>query len=254
MQEKKIKILSVDFNREDKRQLMEKISQGLRSGAVTTIFTPNPQMLIAAKRDATLSDLLNSASIKLPDGIGISIGAKILKENISERISGIDFAKEILELAQNENYSVFLLGAKPGRAELAKDQLLKNFPHLKICGCNDGYFQKQGEENERIISKINALKPDILFVCLGFPAQERWISENLPSLPSVKLAMGLGGSIDVWSGHVKRAPRAMQKIGLEWLWRMIREPRRIKILIDIPTFLFDVYMQKRALRGKAKRS
>lgn len=254
MQQKKVKILSINFDTDSKEILLKKAMAGLRSGKTTKIFTPNPQMLLKAHKDKGLRELLRKADINLPDGIGISVASKILKNSYITRIPGIDFAESVLNEAQKEGYSVFLLGGKPGRAESAKENLQKKYPTLNICGSANGYFQKFGVENEKVKQKINDASTDILFVCFGFPEQEKWILENIAHLPSVKLAMGLGGSIDVWSGAVKRAPRWIQKCGSEWLWRVIKEPKRIKILIDIPLFLYLVIVQKRALRQKAKRS
>ena len=253
MQQKKVKILSVDFDTDSKEIQLKKAMSRLSSGKSTKIFTPNPQILIKTQKDKALKELLSKADITLPDGIGISLASKMLTDFRITRIPGIDFAESILNEAQKEGYSVFLLGGKPGRAERAKENLQKKYPSLNICGSNDGYFQKHGADNERVIEKINNSSADILFVCFGFPEQEKWISENSAHLPSVRLAMGLGGSIDVWSGEVKRAPRWVQKCGLEWIWRVIKEPKRIKIFIDIPLFLHLVSTQKRALRKKAKR-
>jgi N-acetylglucosaminyldiphosphoundecaprenol N-acetyl-beta-D-mannosaminyltransferase len=112
------------------------------------------------------------------------------------------------------------------------------YPTLQICGVHHGYFDKSGAENAEVIKKIRTAAPDILFVCFGFPAQEKWITDNLSSLPSVKLALGLGGSLDVWSGNIRRAPLLVQKAGLEWLWRTVLEPKRARIFLDIPHFLF----------------
>ena len=254
MYEKSVKILNVEFNGQAEDKLLLAAQKMMREKTPCTIFTPNPQMLLAAHKDGYLSALLRSASISLPDGIGITIASKMLYGKALPRISGIDFAQRLLSIASKRGYSVFLLGGKEGRAEAARDNLRKKMPSLNICGYADGYFQKSGEENERIRQKINTCSPDILFVCFGFPAQEKWIVENLSFLPSVCLFMGLGGSIDVWSGQIKRSPPAMRKIGLEWLWRSLREPRRLKIFWEIPAFLWLVTAQKRALRSKAKRS
>ena len=254
MQEREIKILSVGISCGGKRQELKKILERMRSGKVTKVFTPNTQMLLKAQKSKAIAKTLNSAQIKIPDGIGVSIASKILKSSPIERIAGIDLGEDILKISEKHGYSIFLLGGKPGRAERARQNLLKKYPSLKICGCHHGYFDKQGIENQKVKEKINKSSPDVLFFCFGFPTQEEWINKNLSDLNSVKIAMGLGGSIDVWSGDIERAPRAVQKIGFEWLWRAVKEPRRMKILLDIPIFFTLVYAQKRALRVKAKRS
>ena len=133
---------------------------------------------------------------------------------------------------------MFLLGAKPNVANKAKHALKKKFPTLQICGTHHGYFKKSGKENQEIIQKIASASPDIIFVCLGSPEQETWIEKNKNNLTQIKLFIGLGGSLDVFSGNVKRAPKLIQSIGLEWLYRTIKDPKRAKIFLDIPIFLF----------------
>ena len=131
---------------------------------------------------------------------------------------------------------VFLLGGKDGVAPLAASHLQEKYPSLRICGSYWGYFEKDGEENRRVLGMIRACRPDILLVCFGFPMQELWIRENLPMLPSVRVAVGLGGSLDVWAGKVRRAPTVLQAHGLEWAWRMAAEPRRMKQLPQMLRF------------------
>lgn len=251
MQKKDLSILSVGFNTESESALLKSTDEKIKRKELTVIFTPNPQIVLKAQKNEALLSILNTAHISLPDGIGISVGARMLGSPIGQRITGIDFGTELLRLAQKEGYSVFLLGGAKGVAEAARDNLKGQMPGLNICGCNDGYFEKSGKENESVIKKINKVSPDILFVCFGCPAQEVWIHENVSKLRSVKVAMGLGGSLDVWSGRLKRAPRFMQKSGTEWLYRVLREPRRMRIFVDIPIFLRLVYDQKKSAMQKS---
>ena len=130
-------------------------------------------------------------------------------------------------------------------AEAAAKNLKCRLPSLNICGTHHGYFEKSGKENYLVLEEIRAAAHDILFVCFGFPMQERWICDNLSSLTSVRIAMGLGGSLDVWSGNKKRAPKALQAMGLEWLWRSAFEPKRLKILLKIPKFLYFSLLQRK---------
>ena len=240
----KIKIMSVPFENLSKAEYESAVRARLASGDKTVIFTPNPQMLLGAKKDLQAKKALQQADINIPDGCGIIIASKILRPPLKEAVCGIDFAENILSIAQEQKLSVFLLGGKEGRADAAQDALKIKFPDLNICGTHHGYFQKQGKDNEAVVKKINLCAPDIIFVCFGFPEQEKWIAHNAGLFPSCKLTMGLGGSIDVWSGEVKRAPKLFRKMRLEWLWRAIKEPRRLRILIDIPVFLFDIFSQK----------
>ena len=210
------------------------------------IFTPNSQMLLAARKDAKLSALLNSSSLNIPDGTGVRLAAKIQKKPPLAQISGIDLAEYLLAIAAKRGWRVFLLGGKRGVAKLAQKNIKRRFPKLDICGIHHGYFEKHGTENAEVIAKINSARPDLLFVCFGFPMQEKWLRDNAGSLSGVSLAMGLGGAIDVWSGRIARAPHALQKAGLEWLWRTLLEPKRAKIFLDIPKFLFAVLKEARA--------
>lgn len=250
---KTIDIFSIKFNDYGKGKHLNEISERLRNGQRTVIFTPNTQMLLKAEKSERLRKLLNKADIRLPDGIGVLIAAQILGTPLNERISGIDMGEALLALATKEGYSVFLLGGKKGRARKTARHFQKKYPALNICGCHNGYFSKTGIENTTVIKKIVAAKPDIIFVCLGFPAQEEWIINNISELPSVKLAIGLGGSFDVWSGNIRRSPLLMRKYGLEWLWRAILEPKRLKILLDIPCFFCKIEKQKRT-RCKLQRA
>ncbi|MBR0454842.1 MAG: WecB/TagA/CpsF family glycosyltransferase, partial [Clostridia bacterium] len=187
----------------------------------------------------------------IPDGIGIYLASLVSGSRLPERSTGIDTAEQILKIAEKQNLHVFLLGGKKGVAKKAALALKKRYPRLIICGIHHGYFDKDKDcrDNGSVIRSINAAKADILFVCFGFPLQERWIAENLPSLPSVRLAMGLGGSLDVWSGNIRRAPSWVQSIGLEWLWRATLEPRRYKSLKHIPTLFVCVMKEKKGCRS-----
>ena len=233
------KILSVNISTLTKREILKIVALRARQKKRTVIFTPNPQILLSAQKSSE-AELLNFADVNIPDGIGIVIASKMRGGKIKSRISGIDLAESILLLAQKMGYSVFLLGAAKGVAKKAKRGLKMRYPHLNICGAYHGYFKKSGEENEKIVKAISKKRPDIILVCMGYPVQEKWIVENAPSLPSVKIFIGLGGSLDVWSGNKKRAPAPFRLIGLEWLYRTIKEPRRAKIFLDIPRFLFKV--------------
>ena len=233
-----IEIMSVKIPIMTKDAAIDRIESLLDSKKGVRVFTPNPEMLLAAKDSSALAQMLNSADLLLPDGIGVKIVSHMLGNPIPERISGIDMAFELLKIAETRRLSVFLLGGKPTVAERAAEKLVADLPSLNICGTHHGYFDKSGKENQAVAEQIRKAAPDLLFVCFGFPVQERWICENLDSLPSVSLAMGLGGSLDVWSGDKKRAPKLVQRLCLEWLWRASLEPKRLKIFIEIPRFLY----------------
>ena len=246
MQEK-LNIFSVSIDTAERKDILQKMNDMLCGNSQNKIFTPNTEMLLAAKKEPKLAEMLNSAELLIPDGTGIRIASQILRSPIPERLSGIDNAFELLTLAARKGYSVYLLGGQIGVAEAAAKKLKKLMPSLNVCGTHHGYFNKSGIENDLILEDIRAAAPDILFVCFGFPAQEMWICENLTptALPSVRIAMGLGGSLDVWSGNKKRAPKALQAMGLEWLWRSAFEPKRLKILLKIPKFLYFSLLQRK---------
>ena len=238
------KILSVKISTLSKQKIINLISHRTEQKSSTIIFTPNTQILLDAQSSPRNLLLLNSADINIPDGIGVLLASKILGGNIKSRISGIELGEALLALAEQKGYRVFLLGAKNGVAKKAKKALKKHYPKLKICGTHHGYFKKSGKENQKILQKIRAARPDMIFVCMGYPEQEKWIAKNAPKISSARVFIGLGGSLDVWSGNTRRAPLPIQLMGLEWLYRTIKEPRRARIFIDIPRFLFKAWTSK----------
>ncbi|MBO5931838.1 MAG: WecB/TagA/CpsF family glycosyltransferase [Clostridia bacterium] len=212
----------------------------LSAGEPCVVFTPNALMLERARRDAELAKLLCRASISLPDGRGVLWAAQKMGTPLCERVAGIDFGAEVLGRAERAGLRVFLLGGGEGVAERAAQNLRKKHPRLCICGTTWGYFQRTGEENMRTVSYIRACRPDILFVCMGFPVQEEWVMENLHLLSDVRLIACLGGSLDVWAGDLRRAPVWLSRAGLEWLWRMLCQPKRFANLPHILSFLWHV--------------
>ena len=213
----------------------------IESGGKGYIATPNPEIVMLAKKSAALAAALENAAMVLADGVGITIGAKIIGRPLRARIPGIDFMSAVFEKMAASGKSVFLFGAKPGIAEKAGERLAEKYG-LLIAGTADGYFT----DSEHIINKVNEAAPDVLVVCLGAPKQELWMAENLERL-NVKVCVGLGGALDVYSGEVKRAPAAFRKMGLEWFYRLITDPRRIKRMIKLPVFIFLAIGQK--IRG-----
>ncbi len=207
---------------------LEEAVERARGQERCTVFTPNAVMLDACRRDASYAELLCRADLSLADGQGTLMAARRRGEALPCRVSGIDFAEALMGRAEGER--VFLLGGTAGVAEEAARRLAERYPRLTVCGWHHGYFEKTGEQNESVLEKIRACKPDWLFVCFGFPAQEQWIVENVERVPSVRVAAGLGGSLDVWAGRLRRAPRIVRSLRLEWAWRMVREPRRLRHL------------------------
>jgi len=169
----------------------------------------------------------------IPDGIGLVYASKILKHPMKERVTGIDFLGRALEHLAQTGKSVFLFGSKPGIAEKAAEKMKETYPGLKVAGTRNGYFKP--EEEEAILEEINAAEPDLLCVALGSPKQELFVLKYKDRLKA-KAAIGVGGSLDVWSGELKRAPEFYRKHGLEWLYRFIQEPSRYKRMAALPLF------------------
>jgi N-acetylglucosaminyldiphosphoundecaprenol N-acetyl-beta-D-mannosaminyltransferase len=237
----KINILGVNIDNLTFSATLEKAKSLTEASELDTIFTPNPEIIMLARKDEHFKNILNSASICTADGIGVVYGAKILKTPLPERVAGFDLGSALIEYAAQTKKSTFFFGAAPGVAEIAAEKLIEKYPNLKIAGTRNGYFKD--EETPEIIEQINESCADILFVCLGAPRQEKWIYENRDKL-NVKLALGLGGSLDVFAGVAKRAPKIFIKLNLEWFYRLLKQPSRIGRFMALPKFLITVIKNK----------
>ncbi len=206
------------------------------------IVTVNTEFVMMAQHDTVFRNIINHAALALADGIGIVWGAHYIGRPVPERVTGTDTLVELAQLCANKGYRLYLLGAAPGVAEEAATRLQEIAPRLKIAGTYAG-SPAQAEE-DAILGYIRASRADILCVAYGAPAQERWIARNLSRLP-VAVAIGVGGAYDFLSGRQLRAPLMMQRLGLEWLYRLYREPRRWRRMLAIPRFMLLV-----ALRGR----
>ncbi|MBO0601178.1 WecB/TagA/CpsF family glycosyltransferase [Sporosarcina sp. E16_3] len=232
-------ILGVKVNTENYDELIPKVFQNIEDKKKSLVVAINPEKLMKAKEDPGLKALLNRAEFQIPDGIGVIIASKLKKGSISSRITGIDMMDRIVREAARTGRAIFLYGAKPGVADKAAQQLQQTYPDLIVAGTQDGYES----DSSKIIDSINKAKPDILFVAMGSPKQEQWIEQNRDNLYPT-LYQGVGGSFDVLAGNVKRAPAAYQRMGAEWLYRLLKEPSRLKRQMNLPKFLFEVFKQK----------
>lgn len=231
----KIEILGVPIDNVSMQDALLKLESMLSYGGKSAIFTPNSEIVVMAEKNAELSFALSDASMLLPDGIGIVHASKILGTPLKEKVAGCDFCSEIFKKYQDGSLKMFFLGGKPGVSELAAENLKKQYKKLNIVGVNDGYFKEDAE----VIEKINELKPDILFVCLGAPKQEIWINKNKNAIDA-KVFIGAGGTIDVLAGTVKRAPEFYIKHGLEWFYRLKSQPSRAFRMAKLPLFALKV--------------
>ena len=201
--------------------------------------TPNPEIVWLARRNTRLKQSLNGADLVVPDGIGIVYAAKILGTPLPSRVPGIELASGLLKRMAETSEPVYLLGAKPGVAERASERLKEQYPGLRIVGTGDGYFR----EDAPVIERINACRPRLLFVCLGFPRQELWMAEHRDQIDA-GLMLSLGGSLDVFAGDVKRAPEGWRHLNLEWFYRLLRQPSRIGRMLKLPVFLLSVVWER----------
>ena len=207
------------------------------------VATPNPEIVQIAEKDPEFARILADAALVLADGVGVIHAAKILGRPLKGRVPGIEFASALMERMARTGRRLYLLGAKPGVAEMAAANLQAKYPGLVICGTHDGYFKEDGP----VVQAIRDSGAEAVFVCLGAPKQEKWIAAN-GAATGAKLLVGLGGSLDVFAGTVKRAPEAFQKLGMEWFYRLCTQPSRIGRMAKLPLFLVSAAGAR--LRGK----
>lgn len=240
-----VNILGVHVNKYTMNEAVEKAEELMESDSLSMIFTPNSEIILYASNNREFTDVLNSADMVIPDGIGVVYGAKILRNPIKERVAGYDLVCNLLPKMAEKKQSIFLLGAKPGVAQTAAQKLKEKYPGLVIAGTHDGYFK----EDEPVIEEINAASPDFLMVCLGFPKQENWIYNNREKL-NARLAIGAGGCLDVFAGTVQRAPDFYCRHGIEWLYRLVKQPSRFVRMLALPKFGLKVLFKGRKYQNK----
>lgn len=205
------------------------------------VVTPNAEILQMYAADPAVKEALKKADYIVPDGVGVLLAAKRLGTPMKEKVAGVELSRHLLEKAAKEGGNVYLLGAKPGVAAEAKRCLEEEIPGISIVGVRDGYFKP--EDEPAIIDEINGLDVDMLFVCLGAPKQELWMAAHKAEL-KVGVMLGLGGSLDIFSHTLKRAPQWMIKCRIEWLYRVIKEPYRIGRIASLPKFLLSIKKEK----------
>lgn len=240
---KTVDVLGVSITNITMSEATNKVKEFVKSDRLHSIYTPNPEIVMLAKNDPEFHQILEGADLVVPDGIGVVIASKIKKTPLPERVAGYDLAQNTMKDAVKEGYKYFFFGGKPGIAEEAAQKMRETYPGIQIVGTRNGYFKP--EDEPEIIEAINQSGANILFVCLGAPKQEKWIEANKHQLPHVRVAMGLGGSLDGMSGRVKRAPEVFQKLGLEWFYRLLKEPTRFKRMLVLPEFLIKVIFYKK---------
>ena len=219
-------------------EALNRVETFIRERRPRLVATANAEMVMLAQEDHHLSDILNSADLVLADGAGVVWAAKRLGTGVPERVAGFDLTQELLARAAISGYRIFWLGAAPGIAETAAQNATQCHPGLITVGIHDGYF---APEDRTITQMIQEARPDILLCALGVPKQEKWLQEHLNQL-QVPVSIGIGGTFDVMAGKVKRAPLRMQKAGLEWSYRLIRQPSRLLRMLALPKFALRVLL------------
>ena len=228
----KTEILGISFDDLTREEAAQLGAQLLAEDRFHYVVTPNPEFILAAEKDQAFLDVLNSADLVLADGVGVVYSAKILGKPLKGRVPGIEFAADMLACLNEMGGRLYLLGAKPGVAEEAGRRILAQYPNIVLCGTQDGYFK----DEEAALLKVAAARPDLLYVCLGAPKQEKWMA-LWGRHTGARLAIGLGGALDVFAGNVERAPESWRRLGLEWAYRLKKEPQRAGRMARLPLVL-----------------
>ena len=243
----RIGIKGVGFDSVTPEQALERAVELSEAPGCRYVVTPNPEIVWLAGKNGELKAALNGADLVIPDGIGIIYASRILGTPLPSRVPGIELGAGLLQHMAERGEPVYLLGAKPGVAERAAEKLKAQYPGLNVVGTGDGYFK----EDAPVIEKINACRPRLLLVCLGFPRQELWMAAHREEL-NAGLMVGLGGSLDVFAGDVKRAPEVWCRLNLEWFYRLLHQPSRLGRMMKLPVFLLSVVWE-RLRHGKTDR-
>ncbi|HEX9437382.1 MAG TPA: WecB/TagA/CpsF family glycosyltransferase [Candidatus Limnocylindria bacterium] len=230
----RVDVLGIGFDRVDLERAVGVVLERLRRGERTTVITANPEFVMLARRDDDLRSIAAHADLVVPDGTGVLVASRVLGDPLPGRAPGRFLVDALVAHASSLGVSFFLLGAAPGVAERAAARLRERHPELRIAGTYHGSSAVAADDDT--VARVRAASPQVLLVAYGMPAQERWIARNLDRLPSVRVAIGVGGVLDQLAGVAPVAPRAVHAAGLEWLWRLAFEPRRWRRQRVLPLF------------------
>lgn len=228
-------------------EAQQRIAQLLSEHRFAQVVTFGSEMAMLARRDAAYRDAVNAADLVVPDTVGVVIAARLLGQPVRERVAGIELLENVCAACARNGTAIFLLGGARDVAQQAGDALVQRHPGLKIAGTHDGYFS--GADDARVVEQIKASGAQLVFVALGFPKQELWVRAHAAELGPV-VCIGIGGSLDVISGRLQRAPTVVRKLGLEWLYRLVKEPQRLRRQLVLPQFAFLITGQ--ALRERLR--
>ncbi|ALC88775.1 acetylglucosaminyldiphospho-UDP acetyl-beta-D-mannosaminyltransferase [Bacillus sp. FJAT-18017] len=236
MEQKTITILDIPFLAKRFEEVAGLLAKHIRRGEKAFIVTANPEIVMYAKNDEEYKRTLKKADYIVPDGFGVILGSRMLKNPLPERVAGYDLTIRLLEMADKEGLKVYLLGGKEEANQAAASNISQKYPGLTLVGRHHGYFSW---EDGKISDEIEMKEPDIVLVALGYPKQEQWIAENIGRVTK-GIFIGVGGSIDVLAGIAKRAPEVWRRMNLEWLYRLVKQPSRWRRMLMLPKFVIEV--------------
>jgi len=244
-----VRILGIDIDNidvEEAGQITKKLVNE-SSKSCKIVVAPNTEFIMMAQKDEEFYRILQNAELSTPDSVGVMLGGKMQKKSFKQRIPGQAYFRKVLEVGEKEKWTFYLLGGKDDVAELTAKHVKTIYPNVNIVGYHEGFFEKDSEED--VIKEINELEPNVLFVAMGAPLQEKWIAKHKNEL-KVDIAAGQGGTFDYESGKIKRAPKIVQKLCIEWLWRLVLQPSRIFRMIVLPIYLIKITFSKDITKGK----
>lgn len=236
---KEINVMGLKVHNVSMHQALEAMDELVKDKKAHLVVTLGVEMVMKAEKDREFFEIINQASLVVPDSVGILWAAKKMGSPLKQRVPGIDLIHSAARENQKYPWKIFFLGAAPGVAEKAARKLEELYPGFSVAGVHHGYFEDDGE----VIDKINKCNPDVLFIAMGSPTQEKWFVRNRDKLKEV-VAIGVGGSFDVISGRLKRAPPIFRKLGLEWFYRLITQPSRIKRMLALPAFAIKILTRR----------
>ena len=236
-----VEIMGVPFLHINQTNFVKLLVERAVNKEKTFVITANPEIVMRANEEPQLKSYIKEATYICADGIGVVKAASLLGEDLPGRVTGYDTMVELLKVGQEKRFKVYLLGAQPDTLKKTVANIERDYPNVDIVGYHDGFFDW---DNNTIAEQAAALAPDFIFVALGVPRQEKWISENMDKF-SHGVFMGIGGSFDVIAGTVKRAPMIWQKLNLEWFYRLLSQPSRWKRMLVLPQFALKVLAMKR---------
>jgi len=237
-----VPLYGIPFSTMSMDETVEYLTKAIENKRQTHVITANPIMIMAALENANYAAMMKKADLIVPDGAGVVWAAGYAGSPVTERVTGFELLHRLMVQGERRRWRVFLLGTAPDIIEAAAEKLQLQYPQARVVGWHDGFFK--AEQDSEVIAKINEAAPDLLFVARGADTQEPWIVKHRNTMSGISLIMGVGGSFDIISGRLKRAPVLFQKLRLEWFYRLLQEPKRYKRMLVLPKFVLKVLRDK----------